>query len=123
MLVTELGMLMLVKPLQSRNAHSPIMTTELGIEMLVRPEQPWNAYFPIVLTSFPIIYFITDSPNIDFSEALYSRVADTIELLFNVTELMPSHRYLSRYLVWKSQLDHYSLEKHFLRYWSLSWKC
>ena len=47
MLVTELGMVMLVRPLQRLNALSPMLVTELGMVMLVRPLQP--AYLQLVV--------------------------------------------------------------------------
>ena len=43
MLVTELGMVTLVKPLQSENAELPMLVTELGMVTEVRPLQPENA--------------------------------------------------------------------------------
>ena len=39
MLVTELGITMLVRPVQAKNADRPILVTELGIVILVRPLQ------------------------------------------------------------------------------------
>ena len=43
MLVTELGMVMEVREMQSSNAHSPMLVTELGMVREVREEQPSNA--------------------------------------------------------------------------------
>ena len=43
MLVTELPMVTLVRPVQYLNASLPMLVTELGISMLVRPLQPANA--------------------------------------------------------------------------------
>ena len=43
MLVTELGMVMLVRPVQPQNVPSPMLVTELGMMMLVRPVQSENA--------------------------------------------------------------------------------
>ena len=43
MLVTELGMVTLVRPLQPENARYPMLVTELGMVTLVRPLQPQNA--------------------------------------------------------------------------------
>ena len=40
MLVTEFGMVTLVRPEQPENAESPMLVTEFGIVTLVRPEQP-----------------------------------------------------------------------------------
>ena len=39
MVVTELGMVMLVRPLQQENAPLPMDVTELGMSTLVRPVQ------------------------------------------------------------------------------------
>ena len=39
-LVTELGIVMLVKPQQRSKQCFPKLVTELGIVMLVKPEQP-----------------------------------------------------------------------------------
>ena len=43
MLVTESGIVTLVKPLQLVNAASPMLVTESGIVTLVKPLQPVNA--------------------------------------------------------------------------------
>ena len=56
--VTELGMVMLVKPLQAQNAQSPISLTELGMVTLVKPLQPQNAPSPIEVTELGIIVFL-----------------------------------------------------------------
>ena len=48
MLVTELGMVMLVRPEQLLNAYVPILVTELGMVIPLRPEQP--EYFLSVST-------------------------------------------------------------------------
>ena len=40
MLVTELGMVMEVRPLQPSKAKSPMLVTELGMVTEVRPLQP-----------------------------------------------------------------------------------
>ena len=40
MLVTMSGIVMLVKPLQYENAHSPMLVTLSGIVTLVKPLQP-----------------------------------------------------------------------------------
>ena len=47
MLMTELGISMLVKLVQSLKAKSPMLMTELGIFMLVKPVHP--LYLQIVL--------------------------------------------------------------------------
>jgi hypothetical protein len=49
MVVTELGILMLVKPLKE-NAPVPMEMTEVGMSMLVRPLQPENACLSIDVT-------------------------------------------------------------------------
>ena len=41
-LVTEFGIVTLVKPEQPENAELPIPVTEFGIVTLVKPEQPEN---------------------------------------------------------------------------------
>ena len=43
MLVTELGMVTLVRPVQPENADCPMRVTELGMVMLVRSVQSSNA--------------------------------------------------------------------------------
>ena len=40
MLVTDEGMVMLVKPVQPENAPSPMYVTDEGMVMLVKPVQP-----------------------------------------------------------------------------------
>ena len=54
MLVTELGMVMLVRPVQLLNAAAPMVVTELGMVMLVRLVQPSNADSPMVVTELGI---------------------------------------------------------------------
>ena len=49
MLVTELGMVMLVRPLQYWNALSPMLVTELGMVMLVSLLQLENALYPMLV--------------------------------------------------------------------------
>ena len=43
-------MVMLVRPVQPRNAPPPMLVTELPIVTLVRPVQLWNAYSPMLVT-------------------------------------------------------------------------
>ena len=63
MLVTELGMVMLVRPVHDLNALEPIEVTELGMLMLVMVVLSWNALFPIVVTGRPkIVLGITTDP-------------------------------------------------------------
>jgi hypothetical protein len=54
-LVTELGIVTVVKKEQSSNASIPIVITELGIVTLVNEEQLSNARSPIVSTLLPIV--------------------------------------------------------------------
>ena len=58
MLVTELGIVTLVRPEQYLNAPSPILFTEFGIVTLVRLEQTENAKPPMLVTEFGIKEFI-----------------------------------------------------------------
>ena len=50
MLVTDEGMVMLVKPVQFWNARSPMLVTDEGMVMLVKPVQPVNAWLPMLVT-------------------------------------------------------------------------
>ena len=52
MLVTLLGMVMFVNPLQPENALSPMLVMLLGIITLVNPLQPENAFFLILVIPF-----------------------------------------------------------------------
>ena len=54
MLVTELGMVMLVKPVQLLNALLPMLVTDEGMVMLVKPVQPLNALFPMLVTEYVV---------------------------------------------------------------------
>ena len=58
MLVTELGMVMFVRPEQEANALTPIVVTLLGMIMLVRSEQPENAELPMLVTLEGIMVFL-----------------------------------------------------------------
>ena len=53
MSVTELGILMEVKELQSSKACHPMLVTELGILMEVKALQPLKAPSPMLVTSHP----------------------------------------------------------------------
>ena len=53
MLVTLLGIVTLLRDLQSLNAYSPMLVTLLGIVTLVKNEQPENASSPILVTGYP----------------------------------------------------------------------
>ena len=44
-----------VKLLQPEKAYCSIIVTELGIVIALRPEQPLKAYLPILVTEFPIV--------------------------------------------------------------------
>ena len=55
MLVTLLGMMMLVKLVQSRNAKSAMVVTPLGMMMLVKLAHPRNALSPMVVTLLGIV--------------------------------------------------------------------
>ena len=52
--MTELGMLIDVRPVQPANARSPIDSRELGREIDVRLVQLINAYWPISVTELGI---------------------------------------------------------------------
>ena len=58
MLVTLDGISILVNPLQSLNAASPMLVTLGGISILVNPLQPSNAYPPISVTLDGIFVFL-----------------------------------------------------------------
>ena len=53
MLVTLLGIVTLVSPLQPKNASLPMLVTLLGIVTLVSPLQPKNASLPMLVTGKP----------------------------------------------------------------------
>ena len=53
MFVTELGIVMLVSPLQPENAQSPMLVTESGIFTLVSSLQPRNAHLPMLVMGLP----------------------------------------------------------------------
>ena len=50
MLVTPVGMVTLVRPLQPKNAQYPMLVTPVGMVTLVKPLQPKNALSPMVMT-------------------------------------------------------------------------
>ena len=56
--MTELGIVMLVKPQQSSKQYSPKLVTELGIVMLVKPEQPEKHSFPKLVTELGIVMLV-----------------------------------------------------------------
>jgi hypothetical protein len=55
---TELGIWILIRPVQPRNARLLMVVTELGIWMLVRLVHPSNAPFPIVVTELGISTYV-----------------------------------------------------------------
>ena len=58
MSVTELGILMDVKELQSEKALSPMLVTEFGILMEVKERHQEKALFPMLVTSHPATRFL-----------------------------------------------------------------
>ena len=44
-----------VKPMQYRNAYSPMLVTDLGIVTEVKFSQYENAFFPMLVTELPIV--------------------------------------------------------------------
>ena len=54
-LLTEFGILMLAKLLQSRNVPHLILLTDSGIVTWVKPVQPEKAFSPILSTDFGIL--------------------------------------------------------------------
>ena len=56
--VTESGIVILVRLEQFSNAEYPIFVTELGIVILVRLEQPENVNLSILLTELGIIILV-----------------------------------------------------------------
>jgi hypothetical protein len=58
MLVTELPMVTLVRPLQPPNAPPPMMVTELGMVTLVRPQQARNAPSPMLVKKMELFCVI-----------------------------------------------------------------
>ena len=58
MLVTELGMVMLVSPVQSENADVPMLVIVLGILNSISHVQPLNAYAPMLVTELGITVFL-----------------------------------------------------------------
>ena len=56
--MTELGIVMLVKPEQPQKQLCPKLVTELGIVMLVNPEQPEKQPSPKLVTELGIVVFL-----------------------------------------------------------------
>ena len=58
MLVTEFGMVMLVRPEHPEKALPSMLVTEFGMIMLFRPVHPEKALPPMLVTEFGIIVFM-----------------------------------------------------------------
>ena len=58
MLVTLLGIVMLVSPVQPVNALYPMLVTLLPIVTLVSPVQPLNALSPMLVTLLGIVMLV-----------------------------------------------------------------
>ena len=58
MLVTELGMVTLVRPVQPEKAPPPMLVTELGMVTLVKPVQPEKATNPMLVTELGMVVFL-----------------------------------------------------------------
>ena len=82
--VTELGMVTSVRPLQPLKAFSPMLVTDEPKITEVKPVHPWKAKVPIVSTSSPII--------ISFIEFKLSNHQSPISLLWTTTEVRPLHQ-------------------------------
>ncbi len=61
MLVTLLGMVMEVKPLQFLKAELPMYVTLLGMVMEVKPLQEEKAYWPMDVTEYVTSSFSTEA--------------------------------------------------------------
>jgi hypothetical protein len=61
MLVTLLGMRMLVRFVQNRNAEVPMLVTLGPIVTLVRPVQELNALYPMLVTLSGIVTLVTSN--------------------------------------------------------------
>jgi hypothetical protein len=62
-LVTEFGIVILVKLLHPENAHSPILITESGIVILVKFVAFWNIAAPIIVTDSGMVYAVLPGGN------------------------------------------------------------
>ena len=96
MLVTELGMVTLVRLLQALNASFPMLVTELGMVTLVRLLQPENEYHPMLVTELGIIVVLQPAISVlvDFSMIALqlSRESYFGLLTSTVTKLKPLQR-------------------------------
>ena len=75
MLVTLLGSTMPVRPVQPRNALSPMLVTLLPMVTLVKPEQPENAAAPMPVTPSPITTIFAWLPH--GAVVMYSSLAES----------------------------------------------
>ena len=64
MIVTLLGIVMEVRPLQPENAYASMLVTLLGIEMEVSSVQPKKATNPILVTLLGIVVFLHPAINV-----------------------------------------------------------
>ena len=62
--MTELGMVILAKSLQSKNANSPIAVTVLGMLILVRLVRKLNAHSPMLMMELGIVVFMQPINNV-----------------------------------------------------------
>lgn len=58
MLVTELPIVAVVKPVHSLKAYRPMLVTELGIVIEVKSKQPEKAPIPMLVTELGISVFL-----------------------------------------------------------------
>ena len=66
-----------------------MLVTLLGMVMEVKPVQPEKAWTPMLVTELPRTYVLTWLPKMDFIEVSSSLSADTMALLSSVTEVRP----------------------------------
>ena len=52
------GNVILVRPVQSRNAEEPMLVTLSGIVILVKPVQPEKAEYPMLVTPLPMVTLV-----------------------------------------------------------------
>ena len=62
MLVTELGIVIDVRPEQPEKALPPMLVTELGMSIEVRPVHPWKAHHPMLVTELGMVKSVIISP-------------------------------------------------------------
>ena len=85
--VTEFGISMEVKALQSRNAEFPMEVTEFGISMDVKL-QPQNASFPIEVTEFGISMEVKP---LHLKNAQFPILVNPIKYCSSSKEVIPLH--------------------------------